>query len=366
MRNVTSILGLIALGFIQSAWAGDEIALAPKQFRALGISVAPLPTRHTGEIAGLPAQVVIPANQVRVVGTPLPAMVEQVLVGVGDSVTKGQPLAHLQSPALAEAQRGLLQAAVQQQLAGENLARDEALWKDGIISESRYRATRGQALEAQAALSERRQQLRLAGMPDTAIAKLQSGKALGSLLTLTAPLDGVVLEKSVIAGQRLDAAVPVFTIGRLDTLALEIQAPLAQTGGLHIGATVEVPAHGASGTLTAIGRSLSGGNQTVLLRATIRQGAESLRPGQYVEANIVTGSGELEQWSIPNAAISRIAGRTVVFVQTPQGFRAQDVRVIREGAKDSLIGGAFKGNEKIAVNGVSSLKSGLMGIGGGE
>jgi RND family efflux transporter MFP subunit len=187
-----------------------------------------------------------------------------------------------------------------------------------------------------------------------------------SLLTLTAPIDGVVLEKSADAGQRLDAAAPMFQIARLNPLALEIQAPPAYTRNIKIGAKITVPAYAASGKLTAIGRSLSGTNQTVLLRATIQQGAENLHPGQFVEASISISANSGAQWNIPNSAISRIAGRTVVFVETPQGFRAQTISVLNEGAQNSTISGELKGDEKIAVRGVSTLKSSMMGIGGGE
>ena len=366
IKKAFRIFGLVVLSITQFAWAGDDIALSAKQAQALGITTAVLPGKQSGEVSGLPAQVVIPPNQMFVISTPLPAMVEQTLFGVGDSVKKGQPIARLQSPALAEAQRGLVQASVQSQLAKENLVRDEALWKDGIIAESRFLATRGSSLEAQAVLAERKQMLRLAGMSDAAIAQLQSGNNVSSLLTVTAPIDGVVLEKSASAGQRLDAAVPIFKIAKLNPLALEIQAPLTYIRDLKIGATITVPAYAASGKLIAIGRSLSGANQTILLRAVIQQGAKNLSPGQFVEASISTGTNGGAQWNIPNSAISRIAGKTVVFVETPEGFRAQTINVLSEGAQNSVIGGELKGDEKIAVRGVSTLKSSLMGIGGGE
>lgn len=366
MKKAFPVFGLIVLSVTQLAWADENIALSAKQMQALGIATLALPVQQSGEVSGLPAQVVVPANQMFVISTPLPAVIEQTLVGVGDSVKKGQPIAHLQSPALAEAQRGLLQASVQNQLAHENLSRDESLWKDGIIAESRYRATRGLALEAGAALAERKQILRLSGMSNAAIAQLQSRNNLSSQMTLTAPVNGVVLEKSASAGQRLDAAVPIFRIAKLAPLALEIQAPLAYARGLKIGASINIPAFHASGKLTAIGRSLTGANQTILLRAMILQGAENLRPGQFVEASISTGANNSAQWDIPNSAISRIAGKAVVFVETTQGFRAQTINVLNEGAQNSVISGAFKGDEKIAVRGVSALKSSVMGIGGGE
>jgi RND family efflux transporter MFP subunit len=342
----------------------EELALSTNQAKTLGIVSAPLPAKQQGELAGMPAQVVIPGNQLFTISTPLAAMVEQTLVGVGDSVKKGQPLATLQSPALAEAQRGLLQASTQAQLAKDNLARDEQLWADGIISESRYRSTQSMHREAHASLAERKQMLRLSGMSDAEISRLQTDNMLSSQLTINSPINGVVLEKTASSGQRLDAATPMFKVAQIEPLALEIQAPLASTQGLKVGARVIVPAYGAKGKLTAIGSSLSGGNQTILLRALIQQGAGNLRPGQYVEATIGTADEALNQWSIPNSALARINNKAVIFIETAGGYRSEFVTVLHEGATDSVITSKLKGNEKIAVQGVSALKASLMGIGG--
>ncbi len=355
---------LLAALLSPTAYAAGEMAINATQKQTLGIVSAPLPPRQHGELAGMPAQVVIPGNQLFTVSTPLAAMIEQTLVGVGDSVRKGQVLATLQSPALAEAQRGLLQAYTQAQLAKDYLTRDQKLWQDGIIAESRYRATQSQYREASAALAERKQLLKLSGMSDKAIAELQNGNSLNSTLSVTSPIDGVILEKTASTGQRLDAAVPLYKVARLDPLGLEIQAPLASTRGLKIGATVTIPAYGATGKLTAIGRSLSGSNQTILLRAIISKGADALRPGQYLEATLDTSSSDADQWNVPNGALARIEGKTLLFIETEKGFRAAEVTVLHEGAQDTLITGKLTGMEKIAVQGVSSLKAQMMGIGG--
>lgn len=346
--------------------AAETLELSPKQIEALGISVAPLPPKSAGEIAGMPALVVIPGNQLFVVSTPLAAMVEQTLVGVGDHVHKGQMLARLQSPALAEAQRDLLQASTNEQLAKSNFTRDEQLWKEGIIAESRYRSSHSQYQSAGAALAEKRQMLLLAGMSAEAIKRLQSGENLNSFLAIASPIDGVVLEKTASAGQRLDSATPLFKVAKLQPLGLEIQAPLASTQGISEGAEVRIPAYAAKGKITAIGHSLSDSNQTILLRALIYQGSQNLRPGQHVDVSIATGGGSGSQWYVPNSAVARIGGRSVIFVESKNGFTAETVTVVHEGAQGTLITGKFGGKEKIAVSGISSLKAKMMGIGGAE
>jgi membrane fusion protein, heavy metal efflux system len=365
MRATLAAFPLI-LFLATNVLAAEELELSPSQIQALGISVAPLPPTSTGELAGLPAQVVIPGNQLFIVSTPLPAMLEQTLAGVGDRVHKGQTLARLQSPALAEAQRGFLQALTQEQLAKGNFTRDEQLWKDGIIAESRYRSARSLNIEASAALAEKKQMLILAGMSADAIARLQSGENLNSSLAISSPIDGVILEKTADAGQRLDSATPLFKVAKLQPLGLEIQAPMAIIQSLRVGADVSIPAYAASGKLTAIGQSLSDSNQTILLRALIHKGTQNLRPGQNVEVSIATRANATSQWMIPNAALARVGGKSLLFVASGKGFRPTYVTVLNEGARDTLITGKLAGTEKIAVQGVAVLKAKLMGIGGGD
>jgi RND family efflux transporter MFP subunit len=359
-------IAILLLSQLLGGVHAQDIALSAEQIDKLGIATAPLPAQANGDISGLPAQVVIPGDQLYTVSTPLSAMVEQTLVGVGDAVKKGQVLARLQSPAFIEAQRSLLQAHMQEQLATENFKRDQELWKDGIIAESRLRATRSQRNEAHAILTERRQSLKLFGMSPKAIEQLLSGNELSSQLAITSPIDGVILEKSASSGQRLDASTPLFKVARLSPLGLEIQIPLSSSGNIKVGAAVDIPAYSASGKVAAIGRSLSGGSQTILVRALINKGTEGLRPGQYVEASITTVGNSMKQWNVPNGALARLGEQAVVFVRTPTGFRAEKVSVKLEGAQRSLIDGEFKGDEMIAIQGVSTLKSGAMNNSGAE
>jgi len=206
------------------------------------------------------------------------------------------------------------------------------------------------------------QALRLAGMSAASIEQLRQGKSVGSAIELTAPMDGVVIEQLATIGQRVEAAAPLIKLARLDPLWLEIQVPVARLAGLERGAPVQVSAADASGTVVAIGRSVAAESQTALVRAEISQGAVRLRPGQLIEASIQIAA-EGGQWSVPNGALIRQGGRVYVFVRTRDGFRAQPVRVVSEGADSSLIAARLDAGARIAVRGVASLKSALIGIG---
>ena len=345
-------------------YAGDDIKLSPAQAKAMGVVTAPLASSVTLAGKGLPARVVIPNHQLHIVAAPLAGLVEAILVAPNQSVKKGQVLARLQSPGLVEIQRGFLQAATQAQLARESLSRDENLFKEGIIAESRYLASRSRQVEAVAALSERRQALALAGLSGAALQRLEKSHAMSGSIEITAPINGVALELMAVPGQRIEAAMPLVKLAQIVPLWLEIQAPIAQISGLKAGAAVSVPAYQASGKVVQIGRGVEEGSQTVTVRAEIRQGAENLRPGQFVEA-VLAVDGDDKHWHVPNNALVRQRDQAYVFVQTATGFLARSVKLGGETAGSTVVIAEFTGDERIAVGGTVSLKAMWQGLAAG-
>lgn len=68
------------------------------------------------------------------------------------------------SPQLFETSRALTEANSQARLAQQSLARDKALYDDGIIAASRWQATQARAAEAGAMVKARRAELASAGI----------------------------------------------------------------------------------------------------------------------------------------------------------------------------------------------------------
>jgi RND family efflux transporter MFP subunit len=349
---IAAILG-IAPGAIAAAPA--VISVDAKQMQSLGIETMPLSGASQGSQRSLPAQVVIPNAQIRIVAAPLSGLVQTMAVAPNDPVRQGQLLARLQSPMLIEAQREFLQAATEAQLAQDSLKRDEQLFKEGIIAEGRYQATRARHAQAAAVSSQQRQSLRLYGMGDAAINSLQAGRGMNSTLDIVAPISGVVLEQMASTGQRAEAATPLYRLAQVQPLWLEMRATPAAAAGIAPGAAVSVD--GAMGKVLSLGRHLDPATQTVMIRAEISQGAEKLRAGQYVEALVKASEDEARQWQVPATALARHQGKTYVFVVTRGGFVASAVRVLGEAASSATITGNLRGNERIAVKGIAALKA---------
>ncbi len=348
-----------------AAPASELLKLTAAQQSAAGITTVPLQARQAAALAGLPGQVVIPNEQLRVVSAPLAGLVETVLVATQQSVRRGQVVARMQSPGLADVQHTYLQASAQHQLAKSALDRDEKLFAEDLIAKSRLEATRSRHQETSADIAERTQALRATGMSDAAIGQLRGGRGVASAIALTAPLDGVVLEQLAVAGQRLDAAAPVMKIARLDPLWVEVQVPVDRLAGIVNGAEASIPTADAKGRVVSVGRAVASGTQTVAVRVEVRNGAARLRPGQLVEA-VLAGQGGAGVWGVPTAAIARIAGRALVYRQTADGFMPQTVTVLESGADTALVQAPFKGDERVAVKGVAALKAMQTGVSGAQ
>lgn len=359
--SLAAVALLCALAFpARAANPADFIALAPAQAKALGVETRPLAAADTGSAAGLPAKVVVPVEQMRVVAAPLAGLLTQVGAVAGQTVKKGQMLAHLASPGLLQVQRDYLQAKQQADLAQRSLARDEQLFKEGIIAEARLQASRASQAQAAVAARELQAELRIAGAT-------AGGGSLTPEVAVSAPLDGVVLEASAAVGSRVEAATALFTVAQLNPLWLEIQAPAALAGNLKEGAAVRIAGSEASGKLINVGRQISPGSQTVTLRARMDAGLDSLRPGQMVEATVAAApqagatAGKRATYRIPQAAVVRQAGQAWVFVQTAgarPGFQATPVSVAGNAGADVLVSGsALAANAAVAVKGISALKS---------
>lgn len=333
------------------------------QQQSLGVAVSPIGKNTMLNSRRFPAEIMVPVGQERVVSAPQSGLLDQLYVAAGQEVKKGQLMAHLTSPDLLALQRDYLQALTQKKLAAKNLARDAELFKDGIIPQRRHLETESAHEEVSASLAQRKQALRLAGMSDGAISKMSPTTGMNSGIAITAPISGQVLEQMVTTGQRVDMAMPLYRIAQLKTLWLEIHAPLEGLPFVKIGMPVQVPKLQASGKLIAVIRNVNKADQTMHLRAEITQGTEKLSPGQMVEAEISLGA-QAQHFSVPKSALARQGVDALVFVQTKNGFHPVKVKVISEQGDEAVVDASFKGDERIAVSGISAIKGTWLGLGG--
>jgi RND family efflux transporter MFP subunit len=345
--------------FPNALWAADQqaIAITAEQQQAFGITIAPLAQANAAYGDKLPAKVVVPNAQLKVVSATQSGLIEQLFVAVGDVIKVNQPLASIKSPDLVALQRDFLQAQTQARLSKTHLERDQRLSKEGIIAERRYQESSSAYQEAATMLAQRKEALRLAGMSEPAIKTLEQDRTLTSSLTVVAPLDGTVLEQMAVAGQRVDAASPLYRVGDLQPLWLEIHAPLEKAQGTRLGSMVQVADLGIEGRVITVGREVHEADQGILIRAEVSAGAERLSPGQFVQVRLTLADTAGRYFSVPRNAIVRQRDRAFVFIKSAEGFRPVSIDVITEDGETVTISGDIPADARVAVSGTAALKA---------
>lgn len=349
----TRILVLALLG-AAPAFAADVLPLSAAQKQNLGIVTVVAATQDASPALAYAARVTLPPASVRVAAAAGAGLVTQLHVQAGDTVKRGAPLITLSMPGLAEAQNALTQARLRSQLAASNAARDEKLFGEGLIAESRLRATRSEAQSARASLAA----------AQAALSMIGTGKVTGSSITLTAPIAGVVTESIAEPGQRVDAGMALVKVADLSKLALEIPLSTTQARQVAIGQSVAVADSQASGRVTALLPQLNA-SQSVLARASLVDPQKLLRPGQSVQValaatSVPQGKQAAQTLIVPAAALVWQASQPYVFVETAQGFAPTPVQLIRQNASQAEVTGLAAGS-RVAAKGVAALKAQWLG-----
>lgn len=340
------------------------IAWTAAQVQAAGVTTQTVGSSGAGAAAGVVLQgtVELPPQATELLSTPVAGVVQQVLVGAGQKVKAGEPVARLLSPDLLAWQRDLLQAQAQARLAASKLERDEKLHAEGIIAGLRLQETRTQNELAQVALRERRQALQMAGASTT-------GNTLQPGLTLRAAAAGTVLEVTATPGQRLDAGMPVAKLARGGQWAIALQATPTQAQSLRVGDLLAVQGCKAPARLTAIVPQVSPGNQAVQMRADFTAAEDCLRAQQFVQVTVAARTAAAppaaDQVTVPAQAVVRHDGHAYVFLKTPQGFVPTAVVLGDDAAGQALVRSGVKAGDVIAVQGLAALKGAWRGMGGG-
>lgn len=349
----TRILVLALLG-AAPAFAADILPLSAAQKKNLGIVTVVAATQDASPALAYTARVTLPPASVRVAAAAGAGLVTQLHVQAGDTVKRGAPLVTLSMTGLAEAQNALTQARLRAQLAASNAARDEKLFSEGLIAESRLRATRSEALSAHASLAA----------AQTALSMMGAGKVTGSSITLTAPIAGVVTESVAEPGQRVDAGMALVKVADLSNLALEIPLSTIQARQVAVGQSVTVAGSKASGRVIALLPQLNA-SQSVLARASLVDPDKLLRPGQSVQValagtSVSQGKQTAQTLIVPAAALVWQASLPYVFVETAQGFAPTPVQLIRQNASQAEVTGLATGS-RVAAKGVAALKAQWLG-----
>lgn len=185
---------------------------------------------------------------------------------------------------------------------------------------------------------------------------------------ITAPIDGVVGNIQPKVGDYVDVGEQITTITQDNALELNIGVPLEQASNLELGLPVEIiDRQGealAQGDISFISPRADLSSQAILVKAAFNNNGK-LRDDSFARARIIWSedSGVL----IPTAAVSRIAGKTFVFVAKEKEQEDGTKALVAEQRPVEL--GAIQGQSYQVISGLKPgerlITSGILNLADG-
>jgi RND family efflux transporter MFP subunit len=209
------------------------------------------------------------------------------------------------------------------------------------IAEGRYQDALEEVGNREAVLAQRRSELALARqqLEDT---------------VLRSPIDGVIRDRHVFAGEYRAAGTPIVTVVRQHPLRLQLAVPERASAGVSVGQVVRVTVEGDpevyEGRVVRLSPSITEGNRTLPIEAEVPNPAGRLRPGTFAKAEIVTS--ETLALVVPQSALVVFAGVEKVLVVKDGKVHEQRVRTGRRtGDSVEVIEGIASGDLVISAPG---------------
>ena len=259
----------------------------------------------------VPARVAFDEAKTSRLGSPLSGRVTAVMVERGQKVTKGAPLFTVSSPNLAELRADQEKAQVERATAQASYNRVKDLVTSGSLPGK-------ELVTAEQELAEAELAVRLAAQK---LASLNvSGGAGVAAFTVTAPRDGVVVEKNVAVGQSVDSSSgSLMAIADLSDVWVVADLFENDVGGLAPGAKAKVTVGTLEldATVDQVAGVVDPERHTVPVRVRLENVDGALRPNAY--ATIRFFDPVAAKATLPASAVLSDGATSYIYVKAKDG-----------------------------------------------
>jgi membrane fusion protein, heavy metal efflux system len=318
------------------------------------------PLRHELTVLAVPAQpqspivtapALVESHPLRTV-TVLPAgggRVRAVKVVLGDHVRRGQVLAVIDSPDLAQAYEDNDKAASAATLAAKILAYQEAQFRIGAASQRDLDQARSDNQQAVAEYVRTREHLRAMGAAENA-------RGAARLLTVRAPMDGAITTLSIAPGATInDDTQPIMTVADLSLIWVTAFVAEKDVASVAPNDDAEVsvdayPGRTLHGKVLFVSPVIEPDSRRDKTRIEFANPDYALKPNMF--ANVTLRGPARSRVVVPASALLMNNDRTTVFVETaPWTFERRSVEPLLQESSQVAILSGLQPNEKVVVQG---------------
>lgn len=332
-----------------------QIQISPEKIQKLGVTTATISQRTLIRSIHALGSIQVDESRIYAVTPRFEGWVQHLWVNtLGQTVKQGQPLLDIYSPELMTAQQDYLIARQGQQ----------ALQQASPQAQETARQLADNALQ------------RLHNWA-IAPAQLQHLKTTGKVqdnLQLLAPVNGVVVEKPVVAGMRFMPGDLLLRIADLSRVWLVVDVFEQDSAGVTVGQIAQVqinayPERLFNGRVAFIYPTLAVDTRTVKVRIGLPNEHGLLKPGLYGNASLALQAGGGERLAVPDSAVIDSGVRQLVLLQKDAGHF--EPRTVKLGQKAEgyyeILDGLLAGDVVVTranflIDAESNLKSALRGF----
>ena len=339
--SIVAALGFVKFEQIQTAIAQGAAYQPPPE------AVTTLVAREEAWPSTLTAIGTVAAVHGVAVSADLPGVVERIAFESGQAVHQGDVLAMLDT----RQERAQLAAAdAQQELTRITYERMQGLLAEHVISKAEFDQATADHRQAEAKTGEIRATI--------------------DRKTIRAPFSGILGLRHVNVGQYLSGGDPLVTLESLNPIYVNFGVPQQSALDVRPGRTVHVTAKTAAidltGRVTAIDSVVDEKTRNVQVQATFSNADGRLRPGMFVQSEVVLGP-EQKVIALPASAINYAPYGDSVYVVADiksadghvyKGVRQQFVTLSGSRGDQVAVLSGVKAGDVVVTSGVFKLRNG--------
>ena len=362
-RNVFGVCGVLIAIMALPGWAAERagVQLNAEQQAHAGLQLAVAGPMTVRQSVIAPGKVLINADRIAHVIPRVTGVVRDVRKSTGDAVMDGELMAVIESMEIADARANYFAAEARKKLAAAVYKRKELLWKEEIASRQAYEEAQ-QAMEL-AQVEERSAIQKLIAM-DMPLSKVKeqanSQRRDLSRYEIRAPFTGQILERDMVLGEATQPNVPVFVLGNLDTVWVDLNVYPKDIDRISIGEPVKITAgnKSAMAKIIHIRPVVSEESRATAVRALLENQDRRWQPGLFVSGEIFTEENSA-QIAVNREAVLTLHNQDVVFVREGDEFKPRTVQLgVRDLHAVEILQGLQAGETYVAT-GAFVLKSEL-------
>jgi Cu(I)/Ag(I) efflux system membrane fusion protein len=307
------------------------VTVSPAVTQNLGIRLAKVESRDVATVVRAVGRVDLDQRLISEVQTLTPGFVERLSVRAeGEPIGAGRVVAQVYSPELFAAQ-------------------------------NEYRALMTSKGVASASLrSAARSRLRLLGLPERTVRRLERGGAPQRTYAVVSRTAGVVTTIGARPGAQVSPGQSIVTIQGLGQVLVIADVPEASMGNVHVGQPAEIvfPAYSGEvrrGVVDYIFPSLKAQSRTAQVRITLPNPGARLKSGMFANVTL-QGTGGMAV-VVPTEAVIDTGRRQVVIVKRGGSFVSQEVRIGRDYDQWTEIAAGLRPGEEVVASGQFLLDS---------